>query len=45
MYEVRRKELVKQLYEKGIKDTKILKAFYEVERHKFVQTDFPTFSI
>ncbi len=40
MYEVRRKELVKQLYEKGIKDTKILKAFYEVERHKFVQPTF-----
>lgn len=40
MFEARRKQLIKELYEKGIKDPKVLKAFYDIERHKFV---LPTF--
>lgn len=36
MYEDERKELVKQLYLKGIKDESVLKAIYTIERHKFV---------
>ncbi|MBI2420211.1 MAG: protein-L-isoaspartate(D-aspartate) O-methyltransferase [Ignavibacteriales bacterium] len=36
MYEDERKELVKILYKKGIKDEEVLKAIFTVERHKFV---------
>jgi protein-L-isoaspartate(D-aspartate) O-methyltransferase len=40
MYEIQRKDLVKELYNKGIINPKVLKAFYEVERHLFVQPSF-----
>lgn len=36
MYEKERSELVNKLRQKGIKDEAVLKAVFEVERHKFV---------
>lgn len=36
MYETERKELLEILYKKGIKDERVLKAIFKVERHQFV---------